>query len=54
MYQDIKEISLSHNLLSSWKEVIDIACQVEGLETLNVRYCLEIFTCLFDPFVCVA
>ncbi|KAJ6664663.1 hypothetical protein lerEdw1_006236 [Lerista edwardsae] len=52
---NIKEISLSHNLLSSWKEVIDIACQVEGLETLNVRYCREICTwhsvSLFDPVV---
>ncbi|XP_066473109.1 tubulin-specific chaperone E isoform X2 [Tiliqua scincoides] len=33
---NITEISLSHNLLSSWKEVIDIVCQVEGLETLDV------------------
>ncbi|XP_032071278.1 tubulin-specific chaperone E isoform X1 [Thamnophis elegans] len=33
---NIRQINLSRNLLSSWKEVLAIACQVENLETLNI------------------
>nr|XP_028579901.1 geranylgeranyl pyrophosphate synthase isoform X1 [Podarcis muralis]XP_028579902.1 geranylgeranyl pyrophosphate synthase isoform X1 [Podarcis muralis] len=33
---NVKQISLSKNLLSSWKEVIAIASQVENLEILNL------------------
>ncbi|XP_060609833.2 geranylgeranyl pyrophosphate synthase isoform X1 [Anolis sagrei] len=33
---NIRRINLSKNLLSSWKEVVNIACQLEHLETLNV------------------
>ncbi|XP_062980427.1 tubulin-specific chaperone E [Elgaria multicarinata webbii] len=33
---NIRRIDLSKNLLSSWKEVVDIACQLESLETLNL------------------
>ncbi|XP_061480528.1 tubulin-specific chaperone E [Rhineura floridana] len=33
---NIKRINLSKNLLSSWKEAMDIACQVESLETFNL------------------
>ncbi|XP_044275976.1 tubulin-specific chaperone E isoform X1 [Varanus komodoensis] len=33
---NITRIDLSKNLLSSWKEVVAIACQLEKLETLNL------------------
>ncbi|XP_053155766.1 tubulin-specific chaperone E isoform X2 [Hemicordylus capensis] len=33
---NITRINLAKNLLSSWKEVVNIACQVENLETLNL------------------
>ncbi|KAL7987551.1 hypothetical protein Chor_006470 [Crotalus horridus] len=33
---NIRQINLSKNLLSSWKEVLAIACQIENLETLNL------------------
>ncbi|XP_062831444.1 tubulin-specific chaperone E isoform X2 [Anolis carolinensis] len=33
---NIRRINLSKNLLSSWNEVVNIACQLEHLEILNV------------------
>uniref|UniRef100_A0ACB8GB82 Uncharacterized protein n=1 Tax=Sphaerodactylus townsendi TaxID=933632 RepID=A0ACB8GB82_9SAUR len=35
-YSDIRRINLSKNLLSSWMEVIAIACQAENLEIANL------------------